>query len=371
MSETQTETQTGPQPAVTQPERTTAGARMRGDWRRGISPQRAAIVVLVAVVGYFVPNAVRDAHGMTVLVNGLLLGIMALSVGFLLNLLGWVSFGASAFSGAAAYLFAVLCVSSHLDVLPAVLLAIVGATVGAFLIGMVFVRSKALVFTMLTLALGQLLLQVVSLDGLRTRTGGSDGMVVNYSGTLGGMTVDEVADPGLFWPLVWSVTVVAVLMVHWIGQGRLGRSLRGIRENEDRMRHSGFNTYLPKLLAFAFAGLLGSVAGVLQALNTGFVSPDLLSFGASGNAVIAVLIGGFETPLGPLVGGLLLVWGQDKFGSSGELYLYTGLAVIVVLTAFPRGLLGLVAKAWQWARTSARPASAAPVSDLGGTHAVD
>jgi branched-chain amino acid transport system permease protein len=157
------------------------------------------------------------------------------------------------------------------------------------------------------------------------------------------MSPAQIADPGTFWPVVWSVAVLAVATVLLIARSRWGRLLRGIQENEDRLRHSGFNTYLPKLAAFTFAGLLGGIAGVLQAMFIGFASPDLLSFNASGNAITSSLIGGFENPVGPIAGAVLFKWGQDQFGATGQLYLYTGLALMIVLVVFPRGIVGVAA----------------------------
>lgn len=308
-------------------------------------PVTAAIVVL----GFFVPFFPLGANTMTVLVNGLLLGLMALSVGFLLNLLGWVSFGAAAFSGGAAYLFAIFCVSLNMSLTEAAVLAVVSSVIGGLLIGLVFIRSRALVFTMLTLALGQLLYQIVVLDKFSGATGGTNGLVVRLHGTLFGLSSAQLAAPALVWPLVWTVVVILVAACYLVSRSRFGRVLRGIRENETRMQHSGYGTYLPKLAAFGFAGLIGAVAGVLSAVNVGFISPDLLTFEASGTAIIAALIGGYQTAIGPIIGGLLVDWGQNEFGSTGHLYLYTGIAVIAVLVLFPRGLTGLAADLWRHA----------------------
>jgi branched-chain amino acid transport system permease protein len=322
------------------------GATARGAAVSGMMPRLAASVV-ITVLGFFIPTVITSANGMTVMVNGLVLGLMALSVGFLLNLLGWVSFGAAAFSGGAAYLFAILCVSAKMSLTEAAVLALAGSVVGGMLIGLVFVRSKALVFTMLTLALGQLLYQVVTLDQYSGATGGTNGLVVAYHGTFFGMSAAQLADPVQVWPLIWGVAVILVAACYLVGRSRFGRVLRGIRENETRMQHSGYNTYLPKLAAFGIAGFIGAVAGVLSAANVGFISPELLTFEASGTAIIAALIGGYQTAIGPVIGGLLMDWGQNEFGSTGHLYLYTGIAVIVVLVLFPRGLSGLAVELWQ------------------------
>ena len=314
---------------------------------------------IVLVLGYFVPSVVGSASTMTVLFNGVILGLTALSVGFLLNLLGWVSFGAAAFSGGGAYLFGILAVSKNAPVTESAVGAVVIATAVSLLIGLIFVRSKALVFTMLTLALGQMLVQLVSLNGLRSTTGGADGLVIDYHGDFFGLSSRQLGDPGTFWYLTWTLVMLGVVVVTVINLSRFGRTLRGIRENESRLQHSGFNTYWPKVLAFGFAGLLGATAGVLQAMSIAFVSTDVLSFGTSGTVVVAALIGGYRSPFGPIIGGLLLTWGQDLFGSSGELFLYTGIAVVVVLVLFPDGIAGLANSLWRLgtSRNSTRTAS--------------
>lgn len=310
----------------------------------------------IAVIGFLVPSMISSPNTMTVLLDGILLGLSALSVGFLLNLLGWVSFGGAAFSGAAAYLFAILAINSHMSLLLAVVVGVAGATAVSGLIGVIFVRSKALVFTMLTLALGQLLLQVVSLTGLSKYTGAANGLIISYRGTFLGLDANALTNASTFWPVAWAAVIIAVFGCSLLARSRFGQVLRGIRENESRLQHAGYNTYLPKLAAFAVAGLMGACAGALQALNIGFVSPSLLSFSACGTAIIAAIVGGYESPFGPVLGGILMIWGQNEFGSTGQLFLYTGIALVVVLTVFPRGITGLVATCASWlVRTRIRP----------------
>ena len=310
---------------------------------RTVTTPAVTASVIVGVLGFFMPAVLGTGNLMTVLVNGIVLGLGALSVGFLLNTLGWVSFGGAAFSGAAAYVFAVVVSSKpELSVQLAILIAVLGSTMISVLVGLVFVRSRALVFTMLTLALGQLLLQVVDLHSLSDRTGGTNGLVASFSGTLFGLDASRLNAAETFWPIAWACVVVAVFLSWLITRSAFGRVLRGIRENESRLQHAGFGTYWPKLAAFAFAGFLGAVSGVLQAINMSFVSPDLFSFATSGTVIIAVIIGGYESPWGPVVGAIVLTELENQFASSGELFLYMGIAVIVVLVLFPRGISGLV-----------------------------
>jgi branched-chain amino acid transport system permease protein len=119
--------------------------------------------------------------------------------------------------------------------------------------------------------------------------------------------------------------------------------LEGIRENEERARFSGYNTYVPRLVAFTITGAAASLAGVLFAMSSAFVSPDAMSFVTAGNALIATIVGGLATLVGPVVGAVLYIYGQNKF-ASGNLNLYTGIALIVVLAFLPGGIVGSIVR---------------------------
>jgi len=108
------------------------------------------------------------------------------------------------------------------------------------------------------------------------------------------------------------------------------------------MRFSGFNTYLPRVLAFTMAGFIAAVSGLLTALYTAFASPELLDFVTGGHALVSTLVGGVGTVSGPVLGALLYVIGQDQFGATGHLELLTGLAVVLVIVAFPQGTMGFI-----------------------------
>jgi branched-chain amino acid transport system permease protein len=125
-----------------------------------------------------------------------------------------------------------------------------------------------------------------------------------------------------------------------IGRSRLGTVLRAIKDNEERMRFSGFNTYAPRVLAFTLACFMAAVSGLLTGLYTAFASPELLDFSTGGNALVSTLIGGIGTVTGPALGALLFVIGQDRFGATGDLELLTGVGVVLVIFVFPEGVMG-------------------------------
>ncbi|HMO47380.1 MAG TPA: branched-chain amino acid ABC transporter permease [Rubrivivax sp.] len=300
------------------------------------------VFALVTVAGLFVPMVLTSGFYLGLLINGLVLGIAAVGIGFLMNQCGLVMFGVAAFIGLPAYLLGILTMQFGLGVQTAVLLALLGSTAFAALVGALVVRARPLPFAMLTLALAQMLKSASTLQLLRPITGGDDGLTMSFNGSFLGLTQAQLAKAATFWPVAW-VALCGVIFIVWaVVQSRFGRVLRATQANEERMRFSGFDTYLPRLAAFVLASFVISIAGLLMALNSAFASPELLDFATGGHALVATLVGGATTVGGPLLGALLYTWGQDAFGATGYLELLTGIAVVVMIAVFPRGAMGFV-----------------------------
>lgn len=299
------------------------------------------IAVVVLVVGLQLPSVITSSYYQGIAVSGGILAIMALGIGFLAHRSGLISLGHTAFYGGAAYLVAIA--SNHWGWSPdlAALFGLLGGTLLAVLVGALVIRMPGMTFVMLTLAFGQAAYQLVILDSVRSTTGGFDGLTITFAPgkTFLGLGQSELSTASSVWPVVW-ISVVVVAVVLWlVGRSQLGTLLEGIRENEERARFSGYNTYRPRLIAFTISGAAASLAGVLFAMNSSYISPDVLSFTTAGNALIATIIGGLATLVGPVVGAILYIYAQAKF-ASGNLQLYMGLALIVVLVFLPGGIVG-------------------------------
>ena len=300
------------------------------------------VVAVLILLGLFVPSVLRSTFYLGLLVNAITLGIAALAIGFLAHQSGLMMFGAAAFTGSATYLFAIAVTRFGWNAMTAAAFTLVGATLLSALIGALVVRARPLPFAMLTLALAQMLRSMVMITDFRPITGGDDGLALNFSGTFFGLTQAELSKPEGFWPVAWLALCGVMLLAWAVGRSRTGSVLRAIRANEERMRFSGFNTYLPRVLAFTLSGFIAAVSGLLTGLYTAFASPELLDFATGGNALVSTLVGGVSTVAGPVLGALLYVVGQDQFGATGHLELLTGLGVVLVIVAFPEGIMGFV-----------------------------
>lgn len=323
---------------------TAAGARppaigaLRGPSLR--VPLTIAAVAVIFVVGAVAPTRLAGDFVLRLANEGLLLGMLALSVAFLMSQAGLVALGAASIYGGSGLLFAIALGEWNLTPMAAMGVSFLIVVVYAAALGALIVRTNPLAFMMLTLAAGEMISHGVLLEALRDYTGGADGLVVRFKGSIFGMESTDFAEPSRFWLVMWVAAWLSGLALCAVGRSRLGAILRAIRENEERMRFSGFNTYLPRLIAYVLVNMVAAVAGLLHVLNAGFVSPESLGLSVSTNTLVAALMGGTGGSVGPILGGLIFSFAQDEFGARGLTQLLTGIAIVLFIVVFPRGVVG-------------------------------
>ncbi|MFZ1953452.1 MAG: branched-chain amino acid ABC transporter permease, partial [Pseudolabrys sp.] len=122
-----------------------------------------------------------------------------------------------------------------------------------------------------------------------------------------------------------------------------GRLLIALRANEQRIPFLGYRTSSARLAAYVIAAMIAALSGALYPMLRGFVSPELLFFSTSGNAVITVVTGGAGTLVGALYGSLLLTVLKSVVGSYTEHHLIViGLLFMGAVVFLPKGLMGIV-----------------------------
>ena len=325
--------------------------------RFGLDKRIALRAILVGVVslllGLAFPLVVKSSYYQELALSGVILGIMGLAIAFLAYRSGLVSLGHTAFYGMAGYVVAITVSRWGFSPIEAAAAGVAAGTLLAVVIGALVVKSPGMSFVMLTLAFGQAFYQLVILDSVRSVTGGYDGLTVTFGAGQKFLWLSQsnMGNAGSFWPLAWTIAVVCAVGLWLIGRSKLGILLEAIRENEERARFSGFNTYGPRLTAFAVSGLVASLAGVLFVMNGAFASPDMFSFGTAGYSLTATVVGGLTTVVGPLLGAILYIYAQAEFAQAGNLQLYTGLALIIVLVFVPGGITGGLMRLAHFVRT--------------------
>jgi branched-chain amino acid transport system permease protein len=142
-----------------------------------------------------------------------------------------------------------------------------------------------------------------------------------------------------------AVLALATLLMWRIVRSPFGLCLKSIRDNPLKAESLGVSVPRYRWYAFMISAVYAAVGGALLATPTGNVDPTLAYWTHSGNIVFMVLLGGFSSFFGPLLGAFVFIFLQDTVMSVfpyWRLVLGAVLAFIVIFA--PGGLMGLFAR---------------------------
>jgi branched-chain amino acid transport system permease protein len=299
--------------------------------------------VLVWLVLLSMPFWLQAIGGYTALATRVVvLGLAAMSLNFLLGFTGVLSFGHAAYFGLGAYGAGMTIKYLVPNTLVGMSVGVIVGTTAAAVIGALIARLRGTYFAMVTIAFGQVFFFIAY--RWNSLTGGDDGL----SGwkrqpiDLGFGTLDILSDDKAFYFFVLFVFAVAVGLMALLLDSPFGRTLLAIRENERRARFLGITVEHHIWLSFVISCLFVSLAGSLYALMNNFADPRALRWDQSGDFVIMVVLGGMRAFWGPLIGAAIFVVLQDFLSSQTQNWMsFIGLFFVLVVTFFPRGLLGV------------------------------
>jgi branched-chain amino acid transport system permease protein len=312
--------------------------------RLGLAMRASHVLVLVFVAGGIafatVGTVMGDTFYMRLATEALIFAGLALSVDILLGYTGLLSLGQALHFGLGAYVSA-LVLKQWPSFWVAIAVVLVISLVVGVLAGLIANRVRGVYFALVTFGLAQVVAKAI----YNTRAlGASDGLIgvpivpVN----LGVSIVMSNAPAGFF--LVTLGVIVALYAVSaYLLDTPFGRVLIALRANERRVPFLGYSSRNARLAAYVVAAVVAALSGALYPMLRGFVSPELLFFSTSGNAVITVVIGGVGTLAGALYGGVILTILKSVVGSMTQEHLIViGLLFMTVVIFLPKGLLGFI-----------------------------
>jgi urea transport system permease protein len=146
-----------------------------------------------------------------------------------------------------------------------------------------------------------------------------------------------------FYILTIITLVLAYALCRWLTSGRFGNLLVAIRDDENRLRFSGYNPTGFKVVVFAVSAALAAIGGAFYTIQTGRVSPQLMDIGFSIEMVIWVAAGGRGTLVGAILGTLLVNFAKSLLSEQfPEVWLFfQGALFLIVVTVLPDGVVGL------------------------------
>jgi branched-chain amino acid transport system permease protein len=308
--------------------------------------KKAAFIALILVAAASVPWL--GSRFYTFLATDIaILALFAASLNLLLGYTGLVSFGHAAYFGVGAYTCAIL-MKTHGAPFPLAFLAAGAAAAGfALLFGFFCVRATKIYFAMLTLAFSQIVWAVCF--KWNAVTGGEQGFSnvpypdLSWMGSLPFFSSLRGADH--YYLLVLALVALGFAALRRIVDSPFGRVLTAIRENPERAQFVGINVRGYQLAAFAVAGTFAGWAGALFALFNRGVFPDFAHWSKSAEVLIMVILGGISNFWGPAVGAAALTLLNHQITAVTQYWpLVLGTILIVLLFAFPEGILGILKK---------------------------
>lgn len=300
---------------------------------------RSLVVAAVVILALAAVPLIFSAQTATALSRVLALALLAVSLDLLVGVSGLPSLGHAAPFGVGVYVAGMTAkdVTAFAPV-PLVAGVLAGAAFAA-LTGWLLVRSRGTYFLMLSLAFAELAHTLAS--RWESVTGGSNGLVGIPAITLtpGGEPV-RLAGIRYWWVLV--VFLLGYAAIWWTARSIFGRSLRGLRDNEERMSSLGYSAFGLKFWVYCIAGGVAGAAGAAWVAIQRFAAPEDLGFEISAMALLAVVLGGRGRLWGAVLGAALVTLVRDEVGSQlgGRGPLLLGLVFIAAVYLLPRGFAG-------------------------------
>lgn len=340
------------------------GIQIKQKKRRNQLIEASVIVALIVILAVILPSVI-PAFRLRLIGRFLSLAIVALGIDLIWGYTGLLSLGHGIFFALGGYALAM-----HLNLqlpvgelpefltlygvkelpwiwqpfysFPFTLLALViipGIVAG--LIGYLVFRNriKGVYFSILTQA--ALLVFYNFFNGQQELINGTNGLKTDTEKIFGVLASSPSAQRAFYIITVISLVLI-YLLCRWLTSGRFGRLLRAIRDDETRVRFSGYNPTGYKVLVFAISGAIAGIAGALYTVQTGIINPSIMQVAFSIEMVIWVAVGGRGTLVGAILGTMLVRLAQTFLSESfPEIWLFfQGALFLIVVTVLPDGIIG-------------------------------
>lgn len=343
---------------------------LRSRQRKSIWPEAIALGILALVLILIVP-IVLNGLGQGVRINQLgrflALAIAALGIDLIWGYTGMLSLGHGLFFALGGYAFAMYLQLQLLGgeipeffslygveklplfwqpfySFPFTLFAVFAIpTLVAAILGYLVFRNRirGVYFSILTQA--ALIVFFNFFNGQQKLINGTNGLKTDTS-LLFGVQVSDIKIQTTFYICTVLLLLGAYALCRWLTSGRLGRLLVAIRDDEPRLRFSGYDPTGYKVFVFAISAGLAGIAGALYTVQSGIITPKAMDVAFSIEMVIWVAVGGRATLVGAIAGALIVNFAKTFLSEQFPAFwlFFQGALFLLVVTVLPSGLLGLL-----------------------------
>lgn len=318
-------------------------------------PLRLVIGAAAAVLVFFLPGLLGGSSAIySAFVLIAIFAAMAYGLDIIVSDLGEVSLAHPVFFGAGAYATALTATRLGFGPMAALGATLVVSLVLAGVLGLVTLRLREFVFSLVTYAVTVIAFTVAENWSF---LGGSDGVRGIPPFVIEALGLSAVRDREL-WPVAYALLIVVLYFVHRFRRSRLGTAAMMVHLNPRLATMSGIDPQRTRLLVLLCSAPITASAGWLYAYQRAFISADVIDTYFLILMLTAVVLVGRRLLFGPLIG-VALIMVQEKFFSFGGYVdkILLGSVLIAVLAFMPSGLIGLVdlARGWIAPRPAASP----------------
>ncbi len=290
--------------------------------------------------------------------------LFACAFNLLAGYTGLISFGHAALFGGAGYITGLALTSWGWSTPAGILLGVLVALAIGLVMGVLAVRRYGIYFSMVTLALAQ----IVYFYCLQADfTGGEDGLQGIPRGTLFGLPLQS--DRVMYY-VVLVVFVASWWFMRRIVRSPFGQVLQAVSENEPRTISLGYRANRYKLGVFLLSAGFAGLAGALKSVVMGFETLTDVHWSTSGLVILMTLVGGLGTDLGPILGAVIITVLEEKMGTISRFLeqltgihwfatlndsasMVNGAIFVLCVLLFRRGIVGALRERWGGAQVPA------------------
>ncbi len=297
------------------------------------SYKAAAFWVIFLAIFAAVPLVKTSDYQLMLASHVLIWGMFAVAFNMLFGLTGMLSFGQGLYYGLGAYSvgMAVRYLGEGWFV-PGIVIGLVASVVLSVLIGLLIIRVSGVFFTVLTLAFGMLVWQIVF--NCYQITGGDDGI-------QGLIPPGILSDRVVYYYFALILVMISIWCLRRLVDSPMGLMLRCIRQNPERVRFLGGRVKGNQLRIYVISSFFATLAGSLIAGVDNSIHPDMLYWTTSGEVILMAVLGGIGRFFGPFIGAAVILVIGEVVGAKTEFWaLIIGVVMIVMVLLLPRGLAG-------------------------------
>lgn len=319
------------------------------DWRMAAPGIVAGLAIAVFIA---IPLMTRSEVVISMLIFSGLWAMVAMGFTLVLKT-GQFSLGQAGFMAIGGYAYAVLIAKLALPFWASFLIAGIVAGITAFLIGMVVLRVGGIYFSIITLALTEVI-RIVSMSW-EDVTRGVRGIILTPPPpvNLGFMDINFAVNSVAYYYLVIVLLVITGLVFWQIGRTRVGWMFSAMASNQVLAEHQGIHLMKYRVVAFTLAGIFTGFAGAFYAQYIQIMTPMLFGLWQSIQVMMMAVVGGMSFLVaGPILGSVLLYVLSiqlSRLPVYGLQPLLFGAVVVLVLVFLPKetGIMDLWPRLWR------------------------